>query len=235
MSFSVLAVRTGEEPPTTLYPDPGDTADSVELEDGDGEQPDVYSANAIGVVAFSGSHARPTAKFTDITAMVFLTDSRLAVACSKYDKGGGWHSWSPSGLAVAVAANAVSKARAKRRRRGKMLLGQVRYEWLGQIDAKDRRGWGSSSSLRLLFDDPTGAAGLLLLNVTLDKHELATVIATDVARRAAVFNATHAPDGKSRDGLEAYARNPTYETLEDGTHRYRLPSAVARAGPLRSR
>lgn len=226
MSFSLFAVRTGEEPQTDLYPDPGDARDSVELEDGDGRVA-VYTVTAMSVTSLAGNRPQQTAKFADISATATVTDRRVAVACTKYDKGGGWSGFGVGGLAVAATANAVSKARAARRRKGKMLVGHVRYDWLGVIEAKDRSGVFTKNGIQLLFGDPAEGSGLLVLDLTLDKHASATTIAADIARRAAAYKATHNADGDHRAALHTYAGSPTFEALDNGTRRYRLPATVS--------
>lgn len=224
MTFSVLAVRTGEEPTTELYPDPGDTPDSVELQPADGHV-QAYSATGLTVVSLARPKPQQLAQFSDITATVLVSDQRVAVACSKYDKGGGRSGFGLGGLAVAVTTNAVSKGLARRRRKGKTLLGHVRYDWLGQLEATDRTGMLGRNSLQLFLGDPT-SDGLLVLAITLGKRESASSIAADIAGRAALYKAAHVADQTSQPGLLAYAQQPTYESL-DGTRRYRLPSASA--------
>lgn len=225
MTFSVLAVRTGDEPQTTLYPDPGDTPDSIELTPADG-QVQIYAATGLTILSLAGARRQQLAQFSDITATVLVTDQRLAVACSKYDTGGGSSGFGLAALAVAVTANAVSKGLAKRRRKGKTLVGHVRYDWLRQLEAKDRTGLLSKNSLELLLSDPT-ADGLLILGITLGKRETATSIATDIATRAAHYQAAQLTDASNRTELEAYSRQATYQTLDGGTRRYRLPSSTA--------
>ena len=73
----------------------------------------------------------------------FITDARLAVACSKYDKGGGW----VGGAAAMIVFNAVSKARAAIRSHGKMLAGQVRYPWLRWVASTPKTGFTSDERL----------------------------------------------------------------------------------------
>lgn len=223
--FTILAVRTGEEPESELYPDPSDLLDTVEAEDGDGDEPELHEAIGLAVLSLAGSRPTKLAQLKDISATCVVTDSRVTVACSKYDKGGGWHSFGLGGLAIAATANAVSKARAKRRRRGRMLVGHVRYDWLGQIEAKDRRGFGGKNTLGLFMGDPTSPeAELVVLSVTLGKRETATEVAGEIARRAARYQASELADEASFATVAAYAEQPIYQVLDDGSHRFRLPA-----------
>ena len=84
---------------------------------------------------------------------MFVTDSRVALACEMYDKGGGWVGFGAGGLLVAVTANAVSKARAASRSRGKVLVGHVRYPWLKSVGASTQSGFGTSEAIRLEYSD----------------------------------------------------------------------------------
>jgi hypothetical protein len=223
MTFSVLVVRSELDPRTKLYPQPGSEPDVIELRGHDGSDPEVYVATGIRAVALAGGQARAIARFSGISASVIVTDSRVAIACSRYDKGGGWSGFGAAGLTIALAANAVSKSRARRRSRGRMLVGHVRYEWLRQIDATDRYGWRSSNGLSLSLDDPTGAGGLVRLELVLGKQDAGTAVAESVARRAALRKATQADDETGRHALEEYARAPRRAVQDDGSYRYRLP------------
>jgi hypothetical protein len=48
-------------------------------------------------------------------------------------------------------ANSVSKARAAHRRKGKVLLGQVRFEWIQLIAFRSRRGMGHPALARVVI------------------------------------------------------------------------------------
>lgn len=223
MTFSVLAVRTGEEPETELYPDPGDSPSRVEPEPSDGHQPGLYQVSSIHVVAWNSGSSRQLAKVVDISANLIVTDSRVAVACSKFIKGGGWGGWGIGGLAVAATANAVSKARAARKRRGKMLVGHLRYEWLTVIHTTDRAGLFGKNRLEIACADPTGENGALVLDLELDKHQPASGAAEAIMRRAALYRSQQATDEACRTALAAYGTSPTYDVLPDKKRRYRLP------------
>ncbi|WP_226761814.1 hypothetical protein, partial [Arthrobacter sp. SO3] len=61
----------------------------------------------------------------DDTVLV-VTDRRIAFLTRDFDKGGGWIGFGPAGLAITVAANAVSKHRAATRSAGLVAIGQLR-------------------------------------------------------------------------------------------------------------
>lgn len=219
MAFRFLAIRTGEEPRDHRYPDPDYAPNTVELTGAD-TSPRTYSATGIAIRVFLGGTFRETVRVSDIDLSVFVTDSRIAVACSKYDKGGGWVGWGVAGFAMAVTANAVSKVRAARRRRGRMLVGHVRYEWLGTIVAKDRTGMFGRNSLRMPFSDPLLGGHLMCVDLQLDKHEPASALASDIAARARrhrIGTGRSVPSGPENS-------RPT--VLPDGSTRFTLPDLV---------
>lgn len=184
MTFTILSVRTGDEADSPLYPQPGESPNSVELEDADGAG-QTYAATAVVVRALDANGGRRNiGAFREIEAGVIVTDARIAIACSKYDKGGGWTPFSITGLVVATTANTVSKARARRRRRGKMLVGHVRYQWVRSIEAKDRTGLLTSNVLKVVVDDPT-TDGAVELEITFHKRQPASQVASEVERRRA--------------------------------------------------
>lgn len=66
-------------------------------------------------------------------ANVLVTDRRTAFVCKKYDTGSSWGGFGVAGVAFALAATGVSKARAAKRRKGKVAVGQVRHEWAENV------------------------------------------------------------------------------------------------------
>jgi hypothetical protein len=152
-----------------------------------------------------------------------VTDKRFALACSKFDKGGRLSGWSLGGMVVASGVNTVSRIRAARRRKGKMLVGHVRYEWLIRIDAKDRRGLGGKNQMLVIFADPTGESGPMVLDLTLGKNDLASTVASEIVRRASGYQALHVTHRDHKSDLEAYALNPTCEPSDNGFISYVLP------------
>ncbi|MBQ6016631.1 MAG: hypothetical protein IJL19_01985 [Clostridiales bacterium] len=93
---------------------------------------------------------RQTLRASDIDIDCYITDSRIIVRCDKYDKGGTW-----TGGLTALALNAVERAAANRRTRGKTFLGHIRYEWVSAVAymSKDKAGLFSSAirELRILL------------------------------------------------------------------------------------
>ncbi|MDR1441793.1 MAG: zinc ribbon domain-containing protein [Bifidobacteriaceae bacterium] len=121
----------------------------------------------------------------DIKMDVFITASRIAFWAPKYDKGQSWVGWGPAGIAVAVAATAISRARAARLTRGTALIGHIRYEWLSDVGFKRKTGFFSSECVRFIYKDSDKT--LWALDLVLSKRLNAGLVAQQVASLAAKY------------------------------------------------
>ena len=108
-----------------ILPVPGPQANAIVLEARDGQNIQTLTARSAELT----HNGRTVFRVRDVRIDVYITDTRVALACSKYDKGGGWIG-SPTGM---ILLNTVSKTRAALRRRGKMMVGQVRYPWVQRV------------------------------------------------------------------------------------------------------
>ncbi len=98
---------------------------------------------------------------------------------------------------IAITANAVSKARAASRSRGKVLVGHIRYPWLKAVGASSKTGFASAEAIRLEYTERiSGASVRKVLELALPKNIDATLVAEEIARRAATFRLAHYPDLK---------------------------------------
>ncbi len=238
MSYNVLTIRTGGEPgDAALYPLLSDLSQPglIALESQDG--PNVVSIVATAVrVMSAGESLKTVVRLRDVRIDVYITDGRLALACEKYDKGGGWVGFGGAGVLIAVTANAVSKARAASRSRGKVLVGHIRYPWIKAVGASSKSGFGTEEAIRIEFCEKASGATLhKLIELTLPKNIDATLVAQDIARRVAAYRLTHAADmaaevqatfahlGQSAPRLQpqprtfAYYQMPTYYPVSAST------------------
>lgn len=182
MSFNLLAVREVGADEDQFYPAPGEQADSVRLRADDGEPSAPLPVNDITIrEILPGVSPTRVLRVRDISAKLWTTDSRIVLACSRYDKGGGWRSWSAAAIPVTLAANTVSKVRASRRRAGKMLVGHVPYRSLTSVGCKPRSTPLGHDVLRFGTVDPTlGTFRGLLLDVELPRQHSATEVARQI-------------------------------------------------------
>jgi hypothetical protein len=127
MSFNILAVRSVEDGADgALFPVPvangpgAGQSGLIRMDASDG--PNVIGVLASNVTVYEvGTGFRGTdntvVQLLNSRIDVYVTDSRVAVACARFDKGGGWVGIGAAGVVAATAANAVSKSRAKARSR----------------------------------------------------------------------------------------------------------------------
>jgi hypothetical protein len=182
--WDVLSIRTAEHDDDTMYPVFGDEVE-IGIEPDDGANIKTYVATEVEVRVLSGSGSSRVLRIHDVKAKVFVTDCRTAVAIEKYEKGGGWISTS---VTTMVVLNAASHARASRRRKGKMVVGQVRHQWLYQVGHLPKQGFIGSNRLRLLVADYNGGDKRhLIVDLTFPKSVDTGAIAADIARRAATY------------------------------------------------
>jgi hypothetical protein len=189
-----------------LFPVPGAGPDSIALEHRDGSSVRELFARELSVRP--AASRTPILRADDIRARVYVTDSRVAVACTKYDTGGGW-----IGGPIALTLNIASRVQAARRRRGKTLVGHVRYPWLRGVYASHAKRWRGTELLRLVVE---GEGGPLRLDLALPRGTDAPAVAADVIRRAARFRLDFDEDATDdeRAELETLARLESLEPSE---------------------
>jgi hypothetical protein len=200
----MISVREIPDPETydrfedgLLLPIPTEETNGIVLEPRDGRNVRQVATKDI-LVSLGG---KQVGKVENVRIDLYITDARVALACSKYDKGGGWLG-SPGAM---VLLNAGSMALAAIRRRGKMLVGQVRYPWLTGVGSTSKFGWLTEESLTLGAGAPQGR---MYLRVTLHKGEDAAGLTAEIARRAAAYRLASEPglDYEVRGDLERLAR-----------------------------
>jgi hypothetical protein len=148
----------------------------------------------------NAADGRTLFRLAGIRARASLTDARLTVACSNFEKGGGW-----LGGPLALAVNLASRVRARRRRRGGVLVGQVRYESIRAVYAQNKAGWVGSELLRVVVDD---GGRDLHVELTLPRDLDAAAVAGQLIRRAAAFRLGTATDAQERRRLAELAQLP---------------------------
>jgi hypothetical protein len=117
----------------------------------------------------------------NIEAKVLLTDSRLAVVCKKYDKGGGWIG-TPGMMLV---ANAISSVKAASRRKGKHLVAQIRHEYCAAITFETKTSWLTENTLRaVVITGEVGQQRGFRMNLVLGKKVGVEALAEEWLERA---------------------------------------------------
>ena len=192
-----------------LYPVPLDQPDTVAAEERDGQQIQRAYCNAIEIAAVGSKNT--LLRVRDIRALVMLSDARITVACSKFDKGGGWRGWGIGGLVMSVPLNIGSHALAAHRRRGKMLVGQIRYPWIDSVYIQSRVGFSGTEKLRVVAN--VGGKNLLRLDLTFPKDVDAAAIGTELIRRAARFRLAHDDEALNQSELARLEQLTAVEPL----------------------
>lgn len=240
MTYNVFAIVSGEDVgDDRMYPElsPADHRYPVMMYAPD-TNPASFVAKGFRVTRHSGDRKNEVLKLADVRIDVYLTGDRVIFHCDKYDKGGGWSGWGGAGIAVAVVANGVSKARAAMRRRGKALVGQVRYPWLQSVGGSPKLGFGDVDQLRFIMRD--GNDDWIWVDVSFAKGTPVIAMARDIAQRAArhrlendpnlgeeerqhLIALTNAPDLMPEKGKFSHYKMPTYYRTVATTARYPEP------------
>ncbi len=216
MSFSIITVRTYDDEDDALFPRLDSMTGGPAFDADDGSLREL-NARELEIYEFNGGVDR-VLSLDSLTFEVAITDSRVVVWCKKFDKGGGWRGFGVTSLVIAGAANAVSHARAASRRKGKCLVGQVRYPWLAKVGYRSKQGMFSSvEEIRLLVEDGTSGSDRrrMALDLRLNSTESARSVAETIVRRAVDYRLARAPD------LEPEERQSLEELQRDGVPRAR--------------
>lgn len=224
----ILVVREVPGPDATadrealglLYPVPDDSPDAILLEPRDGSQIHHLTSRSFevmqGGVKVASSHG--------IALHLYITDARVAFACSKYDKGSTWVGNSPLALPLTVASKTLAAAR----RRGKMLVGQIRYPSLSAVGSTARTG--AFEQERLMFAAATEEHVPIKITCVLPKQQNAAELAAEITRRAAAFRLSAEEDLASEtveelEALRAAAPRPAPHH-EQRFHRMPIPAVI---------
>lgn len=138
MGWSAVSVREYGDEGGDLFPALGDSLE-VLPEQTDGQFGSGFRASAITVLRRVGDHWVTVVNADDVDISLFVTGGRVLFHSWKWNRGGGWIGFDLGGLAVAAAANAISKGVAAHKRKGKAITGHIRYEWLAQVGWAPKR------------------------------------------------------------------------------------------------
>ncbi len=154
MTYNVLAVCENGEENFPLFPSLNDDL-AVMSEPLDGGFGETIQVSRVVVRRKVGNSYKTVTETKDLSFQVWVTASRVIFYCKKFEKGGGWTGWGVGGLAVAIVANSVSHAIAASRRKGKALVGNIRYPWVESVMFSPRAGYGTENNVRIAFVDGT--------------------------------------------------------------------------------
>jgi hypothetical protein len=154
VTYNVLAVCENGEENFPLFPTLNEDI-LVMGEPLDGGFGETIQVSRVVVRRKVGNSYKTVTETKDLSLQVWITASRVIFYCKKFEKGGGWMGWGVGGLAVAIVANSVSHAIAASRRKGKALVGHMRYPWVDSVMFSPRTGYGTENNVRIAFVDGT--------------------------------------------------------------------------------
>lgn len=154
MTYNALAVVQVGDAPDVLHPSINDALQIIP-EPADGPLDTPFQVSMVSVRRKVGNAWVSQTRTQDISFQMWVTGSRVLLYCRNFDKGGGWTGWGLGGLAVAVTANAISKGMAANRRKGKALVGNIRYPWITRVSFSPRNGFGTRETVELEYVDGT--------------------------------------------------------------------------------
>ena len=154
MTYSALRIVQVGDAPDVLHPSIDENLQVIrEANDGPLDQP--FQVSMVSLRRKVGNNWVRETQTKDLSFQFWITGSRVILYCRNFDKGGGWSGWGLGGLAVAVTANAISKGMAANRRKGKALVGNIRYPWITKVGFSPRAGIGSRETIDIQYVDGT--------------------------------------------------------------------------------
>jgi hypothetical protein len=217
MEYAILALRTVGEDDGRLYPVLSDEL-AMAVEPLDGE-PLCLTASRLLVRERVAGELVTRLCAENAKADVLVGDARLAVRCSKFDKG-------VMGIGAAMHAEGNGGARTGS---SEMLVGHVRYPWLRCVGFKPKAGWGSSEELRLgvMARAPDGSTRELFLDIRFPKGIDSAAVARAAVASAARYHLAYGElaDEAEQESWEGLADRPSLAAASSGKFvLYRLPS-----------
>lgn len=119
MGWSAVSVIENGAEGSVLFPSLGDDLE-VLPESTDGSLGNEFRASAIKVERRVGERWVTLVNADDVKTSLFITGGRVVFHSRKWSKGGGWVGFDLGGLAVAAAANAISKGIAAHKAEAKL-------------------------------------------------------------------------------------------------------------------
>lgn len=221
MIYNPLAVTEPDEPESFAYASINRNLRMLwEDLDGDIIGPIHASTAEVHVYDPGRGQYRKMAGVDEVRIDCYVTNSRFAMVCANYDKGGGW-----VGGGAELLLNAGSKILAAGRSRGKALAGHLRYPWLDQILFQLRHGVLSAETLRLAFNSEGSP---MFLQLTLDRSTDTAALAYEIMKRTVAYRLadTHPLDDEEVEAFNALLAAGPAPLPEKGTMAtYKIPSS----------
>lgn len=170
-----------------MYPSIGSGAYPFELEPDDG---DVKRCIAKGLALHeleASGLKRLLGALKDEDVEVYVTECRVVYVIEKWNKGDRY--WGVGlGSTAAALKNVANSVREARERRGRLLMGHIRYNWISDVGAQGPKGLAGNAHLRVVSaGDNFDTKSMLMLDVNMGRDKSVSAIADLIASRAARF------------------------------------------------
>jgi hypothetical protein len=179
VSFDLLGIRTSGEGHEWLYPTIDDDG-QVQPESGEGSFRSLEVTGLSLKEELADKSSKRVALLTDLRLSSLVSDRRLIVCCHDWNKGA--RAWGIGlGATLAGIENLARRVKETRERRGTLLCGHVRTEWLSHIGYLPRRGMKGRGQVRLVYVDGTdGRERRCYLDIGLTRHDDARAVVTAI-------------------------------------------------------
>ena len=164
----------------------------------------------------------------DLAIKIYMSRSRIAFYCEKYDKGS---MYSGFGIgAVGLVMTAVSKANAKKRSEGMALAGHIRFEWLKGLSFDRKKSFLTDDSITFHYNDTD--AGWCLLHFSFPKGTETDKMAHTIIKNACRYKLAMSDTKTSEQAglLSAYCQGKRIDPSvtgsgwkEEGLKAYQAP------------
>jgi hypothetical protein len=229
----ILTIRSFDDiEDGSLYPIPAQQPGAwlVEREALDGDRPVSFPATSVHLEEFRSGKFTTLAQAEQINGVLYITDCRAAFACEKYDKGSTWVGFGAA-APVALVATGISKTLAARRGKGKLLCGQIRWQWLGWVAGQSSPSFGGTNKIMFACESKSDAGTRTYkLTFTFKRGSVDPIsMARDIIHRAATYRLDHDPTLSEDElvKLHALAENPQGKEQSKGRSKmsmYHMPS-----------
>ncbi|MCQ2752031.1 MAG: zinc ribbon domain-containing protein [Coriobacteriales bacterium] len=212
MAYETMYVtHFGEEVDKYAYPSISSDGD-IEREEMDGSFSRTDVANNIYVVA-----GDDTSQYIEkIHINIYVTDSRVVLSSTDYIKGGTWIS---TDLISGAIMTGIEKGIAAVRRKGKMFIGHIRYEWLQSVAYIRQSGMLSKDSINLVYksDDIQ-----YRVKLSFKEYTDTSALAQKIVKKCIAYR-LNMSDPKDEAEIEFYNKNahePQWKAYSDANGKY---------------
>ena len=211
MEWNLMTVRSAEDTDGRMYPLIGSGDSVAELEPADGNVKLFKGGGLVLCESIEQGGATEIAFLKDVPVQIMVTDSRVVLSADKWNKGSRY--WGVGlGATSALIDNIALSIREARQRRGSLLMGHIRYNWMHTVGCQRQKNWGLGELLRLVcVDGYSSKRRLLIMSVALAKSESSASVADLIAARTAAY-------WLARDDADLAAVQPKFEALRARQH-----------------